>query len=309
MRVQQASVCLHRPEPLEGELMIQSLDSVTQFPLMLMGILLFMLVVAATWGGMRFRRYIDDASPAVKQDDADDAVKSTILPAVLGLLSLLLGFTFSLAVDRYETRRGSVLEEANAIGTAYLQSQLLGEPHRGRLSEIFVRYTDNRIALTSPAKAEEHARQLALNDQLLTDLWAASAAGFDSIQHLDFSSTFVSSINSVIDLDTSRKTARMARVPNEVFAALIIYVLIAAAFIGYGTLTRTGFYMACVMHILVVLSLLLILDIDRPNLGGIREPQLPMIMLSQALHSKSPEAFDRWRPEQLEAGAKRQLSK
>lgn len=77
-----------------------------------------------------------------------------IVSAVLGLLALLMGFTFSLAVDRYETRRALVLEEANAIGTAWLRAQLLEAPHRDRIGGILIAYADNRLALSKAKRIE-----------------------------------------------------------------------------------------------------------------------------------------------------------
>jgi hypothetical protein len=271
------------------------------YPLLFIGVTLFALIVAIMWGGSRLWRWVQTRRGVAEASDSDDDVNSAVLPAVLGLLALLLGFTFSLAVDRYETRRALVLEEANAIGTAYLQSQLLPEPNRARMSDLLTRYADNRIAMTNPETPEQRRQQVALNDRLITDLWAAAAAGFDSVKGLDFSSTFVSSMNAVIDLDTSRKTALLTRVPSEVFDALIIYVLITAALVGYVTRTRESFFLGCVMHALVVVSLVLILDIDRPGMGGITEPQLPMLLLQRSLHAQPPAVYDRWRTPQPSA--------
>ena len=80
-----------------------------------------------------------------KQEDHNQ--ESYLVGSMLGLLALLLAFSFSMALDRYEERRHLVIQEANAIGTAYLRTQLLDEPHRARLSGLLVDYTDNRIAL------------------------------------------------------------------------------------------------------------------------------------------------------------------
>lgn len=278
--------------------MMEIAGTLSGHPIILVGILLFLIVVGITWAGMRLGLHLDNqrkAGASGRPMEGDDDVNGAILPAVLGLLGLLLGFTFALAVDRYETRRSLVLEEANAIGTAYLQSQILPQPHRARMSDLLTRYTDNRIMLAEKATPQERRSDLARNDALVNDIWSATLAGFDSIRQFDMSSTFVSSVNAVIDLDTSRKTGRMAHVPDEVFWALIVYVLIAAGILGYVTRTRSSFCLACVMHVLVVLSLLLIMDIDRPTLGGIRESQFPMELLSRSLHSQSPDAFDKWR--------------
>src|SRR5205085_12319326 len=104
-----------------------------------------------------------------------------VISAILGLLALLLGFTFSMAIDRYDTRRARVLEEANAIGTTYLRVQLLHEPDRSRLNDLLVHYVDTRIAL---AKASPGGvpRLLADNDRTLNELWAATSAAFDGIE-------------------------------------------------------------------------------------------------------------------------------
>src|SRR5262245_16025982 len=54
--------------------------------------------------------------------------KSDVSTHTMGLLALILGFSLSMAVDRFERRRELVVEEANAIGTAYLQSKLIKFP-------------------------------------------------------------------------------------------------------------------------------------------------------------------------------------
>lgn len=266
-------------------------------PIVLLGVILLIIVIGITWIGMRVGIKAATRERAASADslDKDDDINGAIVPAVLGLLALLLGFTFALAIDRFETRRALVLEEANAIGTAYLQAQVLPQPHRERVSALLVRYTDNRVVLARTETPEDRRQRLADNDRTVNDIWAATLAGFDSIKGLDMSSAFVSSINAVIDLDTSRKTGRMAHVPEEVFWVLVVYVLVAAAILGYTMRTRSSFHLACVMHVLVVMSLMLIIDIDRPAAGGIRESQYPMELLSTSMHAEPRAAYDRWR--------------
>lgn len=227
-------------------------------------------------------------------DGETEGQEGYIVSAVLGLLALLMGFTFSLAVERFEARRVLVLHEANAIGTAYLRAQLLSEPHRARTTDILLRYTDNRIALAT-AKPDAVAPLLTTNDALLTDLWAATSAAFDSIKGLDFSSTYLDSINSLIDLDASRKAARQARVPTEVFVVLIVYLVTTAAVLGYVLRGRRGWISAGFLLVLLTLALALIIDIDRPTLGGIVEGQGPMRALQKSLTSQPPQVFDRWK--------------
>ncbi len=226
--------------------------------------------------------------------ELSDSQEGYVVSAVLGLLALLMGFTFALAVDRFEARRVLVLHDANAIGTAYLRSQLLGEPHRSRMSGLLVTYTDNMILLAKAQQGQTRAL-LAKDDRLLTDLWSATAAAFDSIRGLDFSSAFVTSVNAVIDLDASRRAARLAHVPTEVFAVLLIYLIVTAATLGYVLLSWRTRIVGAVPLALLTASFLLAIDIDRPTTGSIQETQGPMEQLQKSLHAQPPAVFDHWR--------------
>ncbi len=241
--------------------------------------LFFGTLLLLTWGGARLRRSIERRSGP---SDAGAAASAMIVPAALGLMALLLGFTFALALDRYEERRQLVLAEANALGTAHLQAQLLPEPHRAQISTLLSAYVDNRIELAD-ATADRRQALMAHNAVLMTQLWSATEAAFATVKGLPLSATFVTTINGVLDLDTSRKMGRQARVPDEVLHALLLYALTTAAMLGFLVRSRDALCLAGLMHLLLLLSLLLIIDIDRPTWGNIRESQLPMEMLRQSL--------------------------
>ena len=223
-----------------------------------------------------------------------DGGESYSVSAILGLLALLTGFTFSLAINRFETRRELVLEHANAIGTAYLRVQLLPEPHRTRLSGLIMEYTDNTVALAS-APPDKTAPLLAKDDDILTRLWAATAAGYDRVQDKPFSAVLVSAINSLIDSDGARRAARVAHIPTEVIVVLLIYLICAATILGYLLKSHPGRIAGIFLILLFTLSLLLVLDIDRPTTGTIRESQRPMQDLRTSLKNQPPAVFDRWR--------------
>ncbi len=269
-------------------------------PLAVLGAVGLVLMVFAVLGGAKLRSRHDRLQTAT--NGLEDGQESYIVSAVLGLLALLLGFTFALAVDRYETRRALVLEEANAIGTAYLRTQLLDEPHRARISGLLVDYTDNRLALAvaGPAKA---APFLVGNDRLITELWAATSSAFTTIKGLDFSSAYLDSMNALIDLDASRKVARTVHVPTEVFVVLITYIVVTAGVLGYVLVGRRGKTSAAIMLALLGMSFLLIIDVDRPTRGGIREVQTPMQQLRDSLRAQPPDVFDHWRLEDAKRSA------
>jgi hypothetical protein len=256
-------------------------------PVWIVGLILFAVMSVAAYLSRLLRQARERNRPGAE----DDGPEGYIVSAVMGLLALLMGFTFSLAVDRYDARRQLVREEANAIGTAYLLAQLLDEPHRERTSGLLVRYLDNRIVL---AKAPTRER-LAADDALIVDLWAATSGAFDSIKGLDWSSTYLSAINRVIELDASRRAARAAQVPIVIFAVLFVYMIGSAGVLGYVLRGRGGRVSAGLLLALFTLALMLVIDIDRPVGGGVSESQRPLELLQQKLKSEPPVIFDRWR--------------
>lgn len=263
----------------------------SELPILIVGALVFAAMIGAALAGGLFRAWQDRRPGAA---DEPDGAEGYLVSAVLGLLALLMGFSFSLAVDRFETRRVLVLEEANAIGTAYLRTQLLDPPHRERIDNILVSYTDNRLALAK-ASPGDNKDLLRRNDALITDLWAATSAAFVTIKGVDFSSAYLDSINHLIDLDASRKAARAARVPSEVFAILIIYMIATSAVLGYVLIGVRGRIAAGFALVLLAVSYLLVVDIDRPGRGGVRESQAPLEQLRDQLRSQQPGIYDRYR--------------
>ena len=254
-------------------------------PLWVVGLLLVVGLIGSAMLGWWFRHH----RSAEAQTASDQ--EGYILTAVSGLLALLIGFTFSMAIDRFDARRERVLEEARAIQSAYLKSQILAEPYRTQISRLLVDYTDNRIALGEAVPGKGRDGLLIKNEQYLTRLWAATVAVFPTIKSLDFSSSFVDTMNEVIEVDIARKEGRRANVPAQVYALLFIYEFVAAAVFGYVLSGRRGRELAGFLLLLFAMSMVLIIDLDRPATGRIRESQDAMILLSQALHARPPSVF------------------
>lgn len=265
-------------------------------PIWLIGLVLFGGMALAAFAGwlIRRRRDLQRGKSAEEKGNKDDSHEGYLISAILGLLALLTGFTFSLAIDRFDTRRQNVLIEANAIGTTYLRTQLLEEPHRTRISNLLTDYVDVRLALAE-APRDRMQPLLEANDQLITDLWTATVAAFPTMRGYDFSSSFLETMNQVIDEDAVRKTARRAHVPPAVFFLLFIYQFVSAGALGYVLPADSrGRVSAALVFLLFGLALMLILDLDRPTGGRIRESQEPMEALRETLRSKPPTVFDRF---------------
>lgn len=244
------------------------------------------LILSAFLGWALRRRMLKDDEPPTEQE-------GYIVAAVTGLLSLLVGFTFSMAIDRFDTRRLRVLDDANAIEAAYLKAQILPQPYRAQVSGLLVAYTDNKVVLGQARPGKEQDALAARNEQLLTQLWAATVAVFPQIKSMDFSSSFVDSIGNIFEMDAARKAGRRAHVPQRVYEILILYEFVAAAVFGYVLSGRRGREVAASLLLLFSMSMLLIIEIDRPVTGHINESQDPMIELQAALHNHPPQVFDR----------------
>jgi hypothetical protein len=250
-------------------------------------------MLAAALGGYGSRQLRRRLAP--EREASEHSQESYLIGGMLGVLALLLAFSFSMAVERYEERRHLVVQEANAIGTSYLRAQLLDEPHRRRLSNLLVEYTDNRIALGT-AKGEQTRRQMAVNDNLLTQIWAAVTAARDSAQAHGISVSVLTTYNELIDLDTERKVARLVRVPAPVLLLMYAFLLVTAAVLGFVLEERRAWFGACVLFLLLSLYVSIIADLNRPASGNIQESQEPMLMLKDSLLKQPPAVFDRFKP-------------
>ena len=136
-----------------------------------------------------------------------------LLSAVLGLLALLLGFSFSMAMDRYDTRRQLVIEEANALGTTWLRVQLLEEPDRALMSDLLRRYVDARLVWSnSTAESPPGVGTVVLQQQL----WAATGVALRSDSPPLLTRGVMDSLNESIDLASARTAARAAHIPDYV---------------------------------------------------------------------------------------------
>jgi hypothetical protein len=261
-------------------------------PLPALCVILLACVFLAAGAGLALRNWAkrDRAADTPEQQSQENSIVS----GLLGLLTLLLAFTFSLAIDRFEARRELVITHSNAIGTAYLRVQLLPEPHRTRLSGLLVDYTANILSLAQ-ARRKDVPSLLARDDRLLGDIWSATVAAHDATRTLPFSAGFLQSMNTMIDADAARRGERLTRLPNRVLAALFIYLAITGTVLGYLVSGNRIRLVASALMTLLVVSLVLIVDIDQPTRDGIVESQSPIEAVLETLKSQPPGSYDRWR--------------
>lgn len=260
-------------------------------PIWQIGAVLLALLLLAYFAGTFVRRRDDKRRPA-EATESDEA--GMVVSSVLGLMALLMAFTFAIAVDRFDTRRANVLNEANAIGTTYLRAQLLDAPHRERLSQLLLDYAGNRLELASANQGARQNELIKINDALLVDLWTATVAAHPTIRSKDNSYPFLETMNQLIDMDATRKAGRQARVPVLVFAVLLTYQIVLAALVGYGLVGMRTRGTSVTFLVLLTLLVCLIIDLDRPTSGFVTESQQPMIELLAFMRAQPPATFDRF---------------
>ena len=209
----------------------------------------------------------------------DDNVP-TLEGAVIGLLALLLGFTFAMALSRFEARRDAVLNEANAIGTTALRARLLPEPHRKEALSLLKEYVKIRLDLTQrPVTNADLATAIEKSNTLQEALWQQATAAAASDHSMVPTGLFIQTLNEMIDDQAKRLAALRNRVPNIVVLALFGIATTAGAFLGYasGLDARRSRLPVYVMGLVVWTVIVLIMDLDRPGTGFIKVSQQPMI--------------------------------
>jgi len=274
----------------------------SSLPILVIGSGTFALMLVAGALGYVMRRWQAAHARHKKRESAESvAQEGYLLGSVLGLLGLLLAFTFGMVLNRYEARRELVTREANGIGTAYLRAQFLDEPYRSHLSALLVDYTQNRIELAS-GRGDSSAYAIR-NDQLLTDTWSEVRAARESAMAHGVTTALLMAFNEVIDIDTERKIAWELRVPGEVLLLLLIYLAATAGVVGHQVDGPRGRRAAFALFALTSLSITVITDLNRPMSGHARESQKAMLMLLQSLRAQPPQVFDRSIPPPRQLGA------
>jgi hypothetical protein len=192
--------------------------------------------------------------------------------AVFGLVGLLLAFTFSGASSRFDTRRQVIVEEANAIGTAYLRLDMLPAISQPAIKQNFRRYVDARLAVFrklpdfEAAKAELD-RAAALQSEIWTQAVSACREAAQPATML-----LLPALNQMIDIATVRTAGLRMHPPPVIFAMLIALMLAGSLLAGYGMAASKARSWLHILGFAVAMSVAVyvILDFEFPRVGLIR---------------------------------------
>jgi len=206
-----------------------------------------------------------------------------ILTASLTLLVLIIGFTFSVAVGRYDQRKNYEEAEANAIGTEYVRASLLPAADAARVRTLLRSYLEQRI-LFYQTRDDNQLRQIdATTAQLETDLWSAVQAPATA-QPNALTGLAISGMNDVLNSEGYTQAAWLYRIPIEAWGLMGAIAVCCNVLIGYGAhRTKAKGLLFLVLPLLMSISFFLIADIDTPRRGLIRVIPQNLTSLSQDL--------------------------
>ncbi len=230
------------------------------------------------------------------QDRVSDGQKSqlgAVQGSLLGLLALLLGFTFSLALQRYDDRSKAVVDEANAIGTAMLRSQLIDASVRDESLNSLRNYLDLRIrsASVSLDHHEERAELLNLSEVVQASLWEQVARAVELDSRAITSGYYLQALNEMFDSYARRDAALNRHVPEAVLFLLFITFVMVSTIVGTTSGASGGRPPASmlIMVSLIVLLVFIIIDLDRPRRGIIAVDQSSLTNLQQTQLGRLPD--------------------
>ena len=206
---------------------------------------------------------------AEEPNKGTDAVASI----VYGLLTLLLSFSFSLAVARFDARRHIIVDEANSVGTAYLRLDLLPEPSQPSLKAAFVRYTDARLAFNNAlSNGTDPSASLKTTGEEQVVIWTKAMSAYRTDPHESTRIQLTPALNEMFDLAAARSEAVETRVPWIIFLLLASVSLASSLLIGKALAprpTRSWGY-RLIFSVVVVFVSYVIADLDDPRQGLIR---------------------------------------
>jgi hypothetical protein len=214
-------------------------------------------------------------------EHADPKDFATILPAALTLLGLIIGFTFSMAVSRYDQRKTYEEAEANAIGTEYVRTDLLPAGQAAQLRQLLAKYVEQRV-LFYEVRDDVRIQQINMDTAALQKaLWSATT-GPAMAQPTPISALVVSGMNDVLNSQGYTQAAWWNRVPIGAWI-LMGFVAIACNFLlGYSE-RHTRRVTLFVFPLILTIPFVLIADIDSPRGGIIRVVPQNLSTLSQSL--------------------------
>lgn len=239
---------------------------------------LFVAIIMFNEVGFRVGRFVQS-----RTDSEVKTLTGSIQASILGLLALLLGFTFSMSMQRYDNRNMALIDEVNTIGTAILRVQLLPDDFKAEAEKLFQEYVGLRVEIgqLDLTKIEERNIYNAKIANLQNKLWSLAISITEVDPRPVTTGAFVKSLNDVIDSQGKRNALLQMHVPEVVLILLFIVFISSGGIMGYsaGLSGKRMIAPIVLVSLLITLIVFIIIDLDRPKRGLIQVNQSIMIEL------------------------------
>jgi hypothetical protein len=239
---------------------------------------LFFLILLANEIGIRVGKHYQK-----KSDNDVKTQTNTIQAGILGLLALILGFTFNMALQRYNTRNQAVINEANAIGTALLRTKLLPSPYDSITFNLIQDYIDLRlqISVIDLTKVSERHQLDVKTNKVQNEIWQNTVTATDKSLHPVTTGYFLTALNDAIDAKGEHNAALQLHVPQVILLLLFAVFITVGALMGYSSgLGHERVHIPTIlMAFMISLLVFIIIDLDRPKRGIIKVSQESMLEL------------------------------
>lgn len=218
-----------------------------------------------------------------RSDDEVKALTGSVQASILGLLALLLGFTFNMSMQRFDSRSIALIDEANAIGTVSLRTELLPQAQREAVRRELARYVELRIAISATDLTQREAREgyAAQIADAQSRLWSLAVEATQLDPRPVTTGAFVTALNQMIDSQGKRNALLQAHVPEPIFLLLLLVFVSSIGILGYssGLSGRRILAPLVLVSFLITLIVFIIIDLDRPKRGIITVDQRPLLEL------------------------------
>lgn len=246
-----------------------------------MPVLVFVLSFIALGISVHLGAFISRKLRPVKEDEREDL--GLVTSASLTMLALIIGFTFSMAVGRYDQRKNYEEEEANAIGTEYVRADLLPAADAATIRQLLTQYLDQRMLFYTTRDLQKLDGINSETATLQNKMWA-TVQDVAKRQPTPVVALAVAGMNDVLNRQGYTQAAWWNRIPTGAWCLMVALGICCSLLIGYGA--HKGGKLFSVLPFLVSIAFFLISDIDSPRRGVIRVIPQNLISLSQSMHSQ-----------------------
>jgi hypothetical protein len=255
------------------------MTNILRFPSVVLGLSLVVLWLSVRIG-VSFRK----RRRGLDENEREDF--GIIMTAILTLLGLIIGFSFSMAITRYDQRKSLEESEANAIATEYVRVDFLSAADAAKVRALLRNYLDQRILFYGTRDDRELGQIDAATAQFETDLWSAVQVPA-AAQPTPVAALAVTGMSDVLNSKGHTQAAWWNRIPTAAWVLMAVIAVCCNLLIGYGAHggeART--MLLLVLPLIVSISFCLIADIDSPRGGVVRVRAQNLVTLSQSLHSR-----------------------